>query len=168
MCPTTLPHPVRPPITGAGASWLSLVAETTRGLSQGRTIRLTVRLPPEQRQAPREPFRLIVHGYSCSPRARQGSPGSRPQLSYQRAVSWQRLKEGLTIDLQELTGYSVPVPRIVVWIEPGQPNLPYDGMLAVVPAYATHVDRGVEGCRGDGGAVELTLLVPPASRRTAA
>jgi len=105
-----------------------------------------------------------VHGVAPSTRVR----GARPELSYQRAVSWQRLSEGLTIDLADLVAPGAPVPTIIAWIEPGQPNLPYDAALAIPPSYASRSTPSPRDASRNPLTFELTLCAPSEPRKSAA
>jgi len=115
----------------SGASWLSLVAATTKGIGQLGRVRVKIKATA---RIPGNAFRLIVHSYAASAMRQDEAPSTTlmPIASVQRAVSQEELRSGLELDLVHL-GSSTPIPDdfvVFAWVEPGQPNFAYDAALA--------------------------------------
>jgi len=115
----------------SGASWLSLVAATTKGIGQLGRVRVKVKATA---RIPGNAFRLIVHSYAASALRQDEAPSTRlmPIASVQRAVCQEELRSGLELDLVHL-GSSTPMPDdfvVYAWVEPGQPDYAYDAALA--------------------------------------
>jgi len=115
----------------SGASWLSLVAATTKGI--GRLGRVRVKVKATAR-IPGNAFRLVVHSYAASALRQDEAPSTTlmPIASVQRAVSQEELRSGLELDLVHL-GSSTPIPDdfvVFAWVEAGLPDFAYDAALA--------------------------------------
>jgi hypothetical protein len=130
------PRPSRKRSMVAGsASWLALVAATSLGEAHAGTVRAEIKLSPEVFASGPGRYRLIVQSYDRQVRGVTDIPGSaRPRASTQRAVSAEDLKQGVKIDLVELTDRSEPAPEepgmVVAWVEPGEPDLEFDARRA--------------------------------------
>jgi hypothetical protein len=99
-------------------SWTSLVA-TTMGLDALGRLRIIVR----SKFVGLERGRLVVQAF-----AKAGSE-ARPLASAQRAVSREDLLSGVEITLHPNDGV-VSGHHVLAWIEPGEPDLEYDGLRA--------------------------------------
>lgn len=115
----------------SGASWLSLVAATTKGLGQLGRVRVKIRTAAPMAGTT---FRLVVHSYAASALLNEEPPSAAltPIASLQRAVTHEELCAGLELDLVHV-GRSMPVPDnflVFAWVEPGQPDFAYDAALA--------------------------------------
>lgn len=110
---------------------MALVAATTLGLSQVQYVRTTVSahiVAPELRDCS---FRLIVQSYAPgSADAHHIAVGARPLASSQRAITSEELAQGVRIDLAHVGVSSEEAPLVVAWVEPGDPDLEFDGMTA--------------------------------------
>jgi hypothetical protein len=122
---TRKPPTLRNSRTAAAGSWLALLAATTLGDAAG-TIRAEVRAPG---LAAGGHYRLVVQSYDATGR------DARPVGSLQRAVSADELRHGVHVNLLELRD-AIPGsgngqdPRVVAWIEAGEPDLEFDGRTA--------------------------------------
>lgn len=115
----------------SGASWLSLVAATTKGIGELGRVRVKIKATA---RITGSAFRLVVHSYAASA-LRQGEAPSAtltPIASVQRAVSQDELRSGLELDLVHLGSPTPILDDFVVfaWVEPGQPDFAYDAALA--------------------------------------
>lgn len=125
------PNPVR--IAASSASWMALVAATTLGL--GDFGHLRAEISGDASAAPEggapSGYRLVVQAYSPDsidgdlPTAR-----AKPLSSVQRAVTSAELQRGLSVDLVQLGAASHRPAVIIAWVEPGQPDLKFDGRQA--------------------------------------
>lgn len=115
----------------SGASWLSLVAATTKGIGQLGRVRVKIKATARM---PGSAFRLVVHSYAASALRQDEAPSAAltPIASVQRAVSQEDLRSGLELDLVHV-GSSSPIPDeyiVFAWVEPGHPDFAYDAALA--------------------------------------
>lgn len=115
----------------SSASWLSLIAATTKGMGQLGRVRVKVKATA---RIPGDAFRLVVHSYSASALSHDEAPSTAlmPIASLQRAVSQEELRSGLELDLVHV-GSSISIPDdfvVFAWVEPGRPNFAYDAALA--------------------------------------
>lgn len=99
-------------------SWTSLVA-TTMGLDALGRLRIIVRA----KSVGLERGRLVVQAF-----AKAGAE-ARPLASAQRAVSRDDLFTGVEITLHP-NDASTTGHHVLAWIEPGEPDLEYDGLRA--------------------------------------
>jgi hypothetical protein len=99
-------------------SWTSLVA-TTMGLDSLGRLRIVVRA----KSVGLERARLVVQAF-----AKAGSE-ARPLASAQRAVSREDLIAGVEITLHPSEVMDAG-HHVLAWIEPGEPDLEYDGLCA--------------------------------------
>jgi hypothetical protein len=108
-------------------SWLALVAATSLGVAHAGTVRTAIKLSPDMLDADGR-YRLVVQSYDRL-RAKSALPGSQhPRASAQRAVTAEDLARGVRIDLVELAERPETDPGVVVaWVEPGDPDLEFDG-----------------------------------------
>jgi hypothetical protein len=110
------------------ASWLALLAATSLGDIHAGMVRTQIRVPPQAVASGRR-YRLVVQSYDESVRASL-IPGSvRPRGSTQRGVSGDDLVEGVEVSLLELGAMAAQSSggTVVAWVEPGEPDLEYDG-----------------------------------------
>ena len=115
----------------SGASWLSLVAATTKGIGQLGRVRVRIKADV---LIPGSNFRLVVHSYSAEMVKHDEPPSAAlvPIASLQRSVSQDELRTGIEFDVVHV-GSAGPVPDDVVvfaWVEPGNPDFKYDAALA--------------------------------------
>lgn len=115
----------------SGASWLSLVAATTKGIGQLGRVRVKIRATAPVRG---KVFRLVVHSYAASASLHDEPPSAAlmPIASVQRAVSEEELRSGFELDVVHV-GTSLPMPEdflVFAWVEPGHPDFEYDAALA--------------------------------------
>lgn len=124
---------VRNAAAAAGASWLALVAATTIGINDVDCVRAEIRGDsglPVSGSSPS--YRLVVQCYAPeSLRAGHLNHYARPLGSVQRAVTPEELQRGVSVDVlqfgEEGRGKQA---MVVAWVEPGEPTLEYDAMLA--------------------------------------
>jgi hypothetical protein len=111
-------------------SWLALVAATSLGVAHAGTVRAAIKLSPEMLDGEGR-YRLVVQSYG-----RMGTKTELPRLqraraSVQRSVTAEDLARGVRIDLVELAERPDQGPGVVVaWVEPGEPDLEFDGRRA--------------------------------------
>jgi hypothetical protein len=114
----------------SGASWLSLVAATTKGIGQLGLVRVRIR---SNAIIPGSNLRLVVQSYSAESLKQDEPPSAAlvPMASLQRSVSQDELRAGIELDVVHVGG-SMPVADIVVfaWVEAGHPDFKYDAALA--------------------------------------
>lgn len=99
-------------------SWTSLVA-TTMGLDAAGRLRIVVRA----KSVGLERGRLVVQAFD-----KAGSE-ARPLASAQRAVHRDDLFDGVEITLHP-SDVMASGHHVLAWIEPGEPDLEYDGLCA--------------------------------------
>jgi hypothetical protein len=131
MSPRKVPPPptsevqLRRPRSG---SWMALLAEAT--LPAARTVQAEVRADVGGGS---EPMRLVVQVFGR---------GRRPLGAAQRAVSAAELRRGVRVDVVQVGGEG-ETPRVVAWVEPGAPDLEYEGLEAAPTARARLLDAQV-------------------------
>jgi hypothetical protein len=110
----------------AAGSWLALLAAATIGDAAG-TVHAEVRAEGLRDGA----YRLTVQSYDQT-HGRVPGAAERPVGSVQRAVTAEELRRGVHVDLLELRAAQVRAgsPTVVAWIEPGSPDLEFDGRAA--------------------------------------
>jgi hypothetical protein len=116
------------PSLPADSSWTALLAATAWGVSSLGRRHVCVR----QRLAAGEaPLRLVVQCYRESDTF-DGRPGryARPLGSAQRSVSATELTRGVQVDLVHFESEDADDVVVVAWVEPGEPDLEYDGLEA--------------------------------------
>ncbi len=101
-------------------SWTSLVA-TTLGLDIFGRLRIVVRA----QSVGLEQGRLVVQAFA------KADNHARPLAAAQRAVSREDLMRGVEITLHPEHSNSEMSHHVLAWIEPGEPDLEYDGLRAV-------------------------------------
>lgn len=104
-------------------SWTSLVA-TTLGLDIFGRLRIVVRA----QSVGLERGRLVVQAFA------KAENQARPVASAQRAVSRDDLLGGIEIMLHPEHCQPDASHHVLAWIEPGEPDLEYDGLRAVPKA----------------------------------
>lgn len=144
--------------SASGGSWLALVAATTVGVGTVNSLQATV--SGERLQGAGEGYRLIVQAYDAASVGGDNLPHTRarPLGSTQRAVSAEDIRRGIRVHL--VHGGQTPSaevqPIVVAWLEPGQPDLEFDGLLARPSPGAA-----VATARADGDGVQLVLRRAP-------
>ncbi len=149
---------------GTDWSWLSLLAETTRGLGAVVCYRVHVQ---SDALAGDGSHRLIAQSYS----KRDVSPdllpirGARPLGSAQRAVDSEALRTGVDLSLMHMMADRGTV--IVAWVEPGNPDLEFDGQRT--RPNPTHLFGGATARRSRRARIVLRAPTHPdsPSRRAA-
>ncbi len=115
------------------ASWLALVAATSLGGVQAERVRAQIKAPPQAVEGGRR-YRLVVQSYDARVRASLIPGFIRPRGSTQRSVTGDDLVQGVQVDLVELSdamsAASANGGTVVAWVEPGEPDLEYDGRRA--------------------------------------
>lgn len=133
MSELTRRRTVRNAAAAAGASWLALVAATTIGMNDVDCVRAEVRgesgLPTGGTSLT---YRLVVQCYAPeSLRSGHLDSYARPLGSVQRAVTAEELQRGIAVDVlqfgEEGRGKQA---MVIAWVEPGEPTLEFDAMLA--------------------------------------
>jgi hypothetical protein len=135
---------------------MALVAATTLGL--GHFEHLRAEISTESGASPQDDgisggYRLIVQAYS--PDALDGDlPGARakPLSSVQRAVTAEELRRGLSVDLVQLGAAKHRPAVVIAWVEPGQPDLEFDGLTARPHADAVYGLARIENDTDDAAA----------------
>jgi hypothetical protein len=122
-------------------SWTSLVA-TTLGLDVFGRLRVVVRA----KSVGLEQGRLVVQAFS------RADNHARPLAAAQRAVSREQLMHGVEITLHPDQHDVESAHHVLAWIEPGEPDLEYDGLRAVPKA---PVSLGRVSARRNRAEVEL-------------
>jgi hypothetical protein len=114
---------------GTAESWMSLAA-TTIGLDDFGRFRIGV----SARVEPSESLRLVVQVYSRDAEFVGGLPAARerPLAASQRATSAEELRQGVVVSVmvsasRRSWGHGV---RVLAWLEPGVPDLEFDGLCA--------------------------------------
>jgi hypothetical protein len=130
------------------ASWTSLAA-TTVGLDDFGRLRVGISARVEAGEA----WRLVVQAYSTDAEFVGGLPSrhARPLAAAQRATSAEELKRGVMVGvvLSSKRYTWADGVRVVAWLEPGAPDLDFDGLCAR-PAGAVYVGAcGVSSDRAD-------------------
>jgi hypothetical protein len=110
------------------ASWMSLVAATTLGVTGVDQVRAHI---SSGRHPGDGDLRLIVQSYSTDALDRNARPKeyAEPLASTQRAITAEELRDGVDVSFLQLptaTERSV----VVAWVEQGLPDLDYDALQA--------------------------------------
>jgi hypothetical protein len=132
---------------GPGCSWLSLLASSSLGVQRVETTATEVRV--EHAKLARGPMRLVVQTFE------EGSaPNARPITSAQRSVTADELRQGVKMNLVDLSSVSRRAggAQVLAWVEPGDANLEYDGRKAR-PGHDSLVGVG----RSTHGPVKIVL-----------
>ncbi len=145
-----------------GWSWLSLLAETTPGLSAVVCQRVHIQ---SDALAGEGSHRLIAQSYSRRDVGPDLLPlrGARPLGSAQRAVDSEALRTGVDLTLMHMADRGTV---IVAWIEAGDPDLEFDGQRP--RPNPTHLFGGVTARRSQRARVVLRAPTHPASLPVAA
>lgn len=142
-----------PQRVASAASWMSLLAATSLGVSGVNQVR--ARISAGEEVAGDGELRLIVQSYRRD-RLRQGRMPERdvqPLASTQRAITAEELKHGIDVSMLELGPESSESESVVVaWVEKGSANLDFDALEAR-PAEGSYY--GV--AQGSGGDVVVRL-----------
>jgi hypothetical protein len=112
---------------------MALVAATTLGLGAFDHLRAEISADASATPEGEAPsgYRLVVQAYA--PDSFDGElPGARakPLSSVQRAVTAAELRRGLSVDLVQLGAASHRPAVVIAWVEPGQPDLEFDALMA--------------------------------------
>jgi hypothetical protein len=124
----------------AGASWAALVAAAALGDSEFTHVHARVvgdgRLEGDSGAA--NGYRLVVQSYPRSSLSPASVPllRAKPLGSLQRAVTPEELKRGVSVDLVHWGRDRLEGAAVVAWVEPGVPDLEFDGLRARPPADA--------------------------------
>ena len=121
----------------AGASWAALVAASALGDSEFTHVHARV-VGDARFEGEGTGYRLVVQSYpstSLSP-ARLPLLRAKPLGSVQRAVTPEELKRGVAVDLLQWGEGRPDRAAVVAWVEPGVPDLEFDGLRARPPAHA--------------------------------
>lgn len=131
--PPPNPLAARCPALVDEASWTSLLADTSSGLTGLGRRRVRV----HQRGAHgHEGLRLVVQSYrERDVIAGRPRPYARPLASAQRAVSPDQLHFGVQLDLVQFEGDDEDVV-VIAWMEDGDTDLDFDGLEARPPRSA--------------------------------
>lgn len=102
------------------SSWMDLLAATTLDGSSADTLHVEVRGAVSESG----PMRLVVQSWD--------ELSARPLGSAQRAVTARELRDGVRLDLLEVrnAARAASSPKVVAWVEPGLPDLEFDGRTA--------------------------------------
>lgn len=145
----------------AGASWMALVASTTVGMAELQRVRAEVSVGGHELSGSSpEEYRLVVHSYAADTLV-DGVPAehARPLASTQRSVTAAELARGIAVDVVGVGAEDGTSRVVVAWVEPGAPNLEFDGRRAR-PSRDAYV--GIARTEGERRAARLVL-----SRRSA-
>jgi len=144
------------------ASWMALLAATTLGTGHFATLRARVSADdgPEPVGSQPSGYRLIVQSYAPGTLTPGQLPGeyARPLASTQRAVTQEELRRGVSVDVMQVGGEEKQGKGavLVAWVEPGQPDLEYDGLRArPAPGAVYGMSRPAVGSRSGFARVVL-------------
>ncbi|MCB9585400.1 MAG: hypothetical protein H6718_08375 [Polyangiaceae bacterium] len=129
-----IPKSVRNAATGV--SWLALVAATSLGVAEVEQVKARVSSAEVADEVGAQ--RLIVQTYDVRdlrPGTATPVAGARPIASIQRSVTAEDLRRGVEVSLVSL-GEVGEGQILVAWVERGEADLEYDGMLAKPSASA--------------------------------
>jgi hypothetical protein len=113
-----------------GASWMSLLAATTLGVSGVDQLRAHISAGDDVGEGE---LRLIVQSYRRDTLDGQHLPQeyAQPLASIQRSITAEELKAGVDVSFLQLPTEGVDGDSVVVaWVERGLPNLDYDALEA--------------------------------------
>lgn len=142
-----------PQRVASAASWMSLLAATTLGVSGVNQVRAHISAGEEV--VGDGEWRLIVQSYRRDGfrEGRRPERSARPLSSTQRAITAEELKRGIDVSVLELGGDAADSDSVVVaWVESGSANLDFDALEAR-PAEGSYY--GV--ARDSGGDVVVRL-----------
>lgn len=132
--PPPNPLAARCPALADDASWTSLLAHTSTGLTG--LGRCRVRVHQRGAHTSHEGLRLVVQSYrERDVIAGRPRPYARPLASAQRAVSPDQLHFGVQLDLVSFEGDDDDVV-VIAWMEDGDTDLDFDGLQARPPRSA--------------------------------
>ncbi len=121
----------------AGASWAALVAAATLGDNELTHVHARI-VGDGHFEGDATGYRLVVQSYppaSLSP-ARLPLLRAKPLGSVQRSVTPQELERGISVDLLNWGPGELDRAALVAWVEPGEPDLEFDGLRARPPENA--------------------------------
>jgi len=124
------PSPVR-------RSWTAMLAATTLGVAVPSVVHASIQ--SDARLESGRPYRLVVQSYDKAD-GLGSDPESRPTASFQRAVTAEELRHGVSVGLLEfrhgrrtadgLRSRVSARPVVLAWVEEGKPDLELDGLRA--------------------------------------
>src|SRR6185436_7969563 len=120
-----------PQRVASAASWMSLLAATTLGVSGVNQVRAHISAGEEV--AGDGELRLIVQSYRRDrlPDGRLPGRAVQPLASAQRAITAEELKRGVDVSFVELNEDATDSDSVVVaWVENGSANLDFDALEA--------------------------------------
>lgn len=126
-----MPSPRTPQRVVSAASWMSLLAATTLGVSGVNQVR--AHISAGEKVVGDGELRLIVQSYRRD-RLRDGQRperDARPLASAQRAITAEELRHGVNVSFVELESDATDSDSVVVaWVENGSANLDFDALEA--------------------------------------
>jgi len=127
-----------------GASWMSLLAAATLGVTNVDQVRARVSSGDHVGDGD---LRLIIQAYDKQALDDSSLPqfGAQPLASSQRSITAEELKRGIDVSFLQFPSDGGSEPVVVAWVEHGVPDLELDALEAR-PAqgayYGTAVARG--------------------------
>ena len=136
----------------SAASWMSLLAAATLGVSGVNQVR--ARISGAEELSGDGELRLIVQSYPRN-RLTSGRPerSAQPIASTQRAITPEELKQGIDVSFLELGETASAESVVVAWVEDGSATLDFDALEAR-PAEGSYY--GVAKAAGGDVVVRLT------------
>ncbi len=128
-----------------GASWMSLLAATTLGVTGVDHLRAHISAGDHVGEGD---LRLIVQAYSKQELDGRDLPqtGAQPRASSQRSITAEELREGINVSFLQFPGEGVSGESVVVaWVERGAPDLELDALEARPASgayYGTALEHG--------------------------
>ncbi len=147
-----LPSPARVRRSAASVSWLALVAATTLGVGRFDQIRARVSgTTNEPAGESGKSYRLVVQSYAPSSLDAQGRPSrnARPIASMQRAVTFEELARGVSVNVMQVADELEADSVVIAWVEPGEPTLEFDARQARPAPGASYAVRAVRDAEVD-------------------
>jgi hypothetical protein len=126
----TPPAPSAPASAARGASWMSLLAAATLGVTGMDQVRAHISAESDLGDGD---LRLIVQSYPKGKLDGQRLPQeyAEPLASIQRSITSEELRNGVNVSFLQLSGEGTEADSVVVaWVEHGVPNLDYDALQA--------------------------------------
>lgn len=142
----SLPPPVPESLKHGASSWLALLASTALGSDGFDHVRVHVRSTDGHQRPSHERRRLVAQSYAAGDLDAEGRPveGARPLSSAQREVTEEELAHGLMLDLVAVDTPYVFGTSIIAWVEAGDADLEFDGLMSRPQALALF-GRGTAG-----------------------
>lgn len=157
---------------GRGFSWVALLAASTVGQESVFPMRARIQGKIDFGEEAVQQCRLVVQSLPGRLVGREASCSRRVRAlgSVQRSVTMQELGAGLCVQLLQVGAPSLDgrPPVLRAWVEPGAPNLEYDGLTAspgpraVVAVWDGTVEKPIDQRERSGAAglrqIELCLV----------